>query len=311
MQPDILVLGAGAVGAFYGAALARQGASVSVVIRSHVDDVARDGFDIRSPRGDEIFHPRRVLRTTAEVEAPPDYLLVSLKLTPDVDQVALMRPAVGPATTIVLIQNGVEIEGEVAEAFPDSELLSGVAYVAVARTGPRRVEHTAHGRLVLGAYPEGVTERARMLAALLEADGIPCKLTPDIRTARWQKCVWNMLNPLSVLAGGAGTRRMLERPEGEGVMRRAMEEVSSVAAAAGHPLPADLVDRIIEGTRGLPDVKNSMARDFLLGRPLEVEAILGNAVRAGHAHGVPVPVLDTVYGMLSLLLAEMAEGRET
>jgi 2-dehydropantoate 2-reductase len=300
-QPDILILGAGAVGAFYGSVLASQGASVSAVVRSHYEEVAREGFDIRSPRGDHTFRPRQVLRETGEVKGSPEFLLVCLKVTSGVDRVGQIRPALGPDTKIVLIQNGLEIEAEIAEAFPDHEIISALAYVAVRRAGPRRIEHTASGRLTLGTFPQGVSQGAQTLGTLLEAGGVPCTLTPDIQKARWQKCVWNMLNPISVLAEGAGTLALLNDPKWEGLVRSAMEEVVELAGVVGHPLPPGLVEKTMEGTRRLPDIQTSMAHDYSLGRPLEVEAILGTAVRIGRRHGVPLPTLDSVYERIRLL----------
>ena len=134
--PRLLIVGAGAVGALFGSALARQGAKVSVVCRSDYETVARDGYDIRSPLlGDHQFRPHAVLREVADCRTPPDYLLLTVKVLPGFDRAALIRPAVGPQTVIVLIENGIDIEQEIALAFPNNELLSSLAFVAVGRAG--------------------------------------------------------------------------------------------------------------------------------------------------------------------------------
>ena len=132
---NVLIVGAGAVGALFGSALARQGARVSVVCRSDYDAVRRDGYDIRSPLlGDHRFRPEHVYRDVADCREPPDYLILTSKVLENVDRAALIRPAVGPRTVIVLIQNGVDIEPQIAAAFPDNELLSSLAFVAVGRS---------------------------------------------------------------------------------------------------------------------------------------------------------------------------------
>ncbi len=307
-KPEILILGAGAVGAFHGGVLAGQGAAVSVVVRSHRDEVSAGGFEIRSPLGDSVFRPRTILAPGESPRAFPDYLLVSLKLTADANPVALMRPLVSPETTIVLLQNGVEIEEPIAAAFPENEILSGVAYIGVTRTGPRQIEHTAGGRVILGAYPHGLSDSAERLGELMEKGGIDCRRTPEIQSARWQKCAWNMLNPISVLTGCAGTLTLLRDPEGRNVVRKAMEEVRAVASAVGHPFPPETVERFIRGTLELPDIRTSMAQDFLAGRPLELEAILGNVLRAAERSDTEVPVLRTIYGLARILEGGRSTG---
>ena len=156
---NVLIVGAGAVGALFGSALARQGARVSVVCRSDYDAVSRDGYDIRSKSfGDHRFRPEHVYRSVEDCREPPDYLLLTSKVLESVDRATLIRPAVGPRTVIVLIQNGVDIEPPIAAAFPDNELLSSLAFVAVGRGAPGQVNHLSLGSLILveglrTAYP--------------------------------------------------------------------------------------------------------------------------------------------------------------
>src|SRR4030095_2433456 len=139
---NVLIVGAGAVGALFGSALARQGARVSVVCRSDYDAVSRNGYDIRSPVfGDHCFRPEHVYREVADCGEPPDYVVLTSKVLDNVDRAALIRPAVGPRTVLGLIQNGVDIEAPIAAAFPDNELLSSLAFVAVGRGGPGHVNH--------------------------------------------------------------------------------------------------------------------------------------------------------------------------
>ncbi|HMN45306.1 MAG TPA: 2-dehydropantoate 2-reductase [Povalibacter sp.] len=305
--PSILIVGAGAIGALYGSALARQGAAVSVVCRSDFEQVQRHGYAIRSPLlGDHVFRPHAVLREVAQCTTPPDYLILTVKVLPDVDRVALIRPAVGPGTTIVLIENGIDIEDELVAAFPGNELLSTLAFVQVSRTGQGEIVHHALGSLSMGCYPAGITPAAERLAALLGASKIECRLTSNVVAARWQKAVWNTaFNPISVLGGVFDTEMMLRTPENQQLIRLAMNEVCAAAAAAGHPMHPKLVDRMIADTRALPGYKTSMALDYENGRPMEIEAILGNVVRSGRKNNVAMPVLETVYA-----LAQMVQNKQ-
>jgi len=293
-----LIVGTGAVGGFYGALLAKAGWEIAVVSRSDHDIVAASGIHIRSTLGEWTFHPA-AYRDAAEVETPPDYVILCTKVLPTIDRPALIRPTVGPDTAIVLIQNGVEIEAEVAEAFPDNELISGLAFVCVSRTAPGQVWHQAYGNLMLGDFPAGLSPRVEALCQAFGQTGIRAKATADIVRARWRKCVWNApFNPLSVLSGGLYTSDILGSQED--FVRTLMAEVCAIAAATGHPLPDDVIDRNIEDTDKMPPYKTSMLLDFEAGRPMETEAILGNAVRAARREGVAVPHLESVYALMRL-----------
>ena len=300
---NVLIVGAGAVGALFGSALARQGARVSVVCRSDYDAVSRDGYDIHSSVfGDHRFRPERVYRNVADCREPPDYLLLTSKVLESVDRAALIRPAVGPRTVIVLIQNGVDIEPPIAEAFPDNELLSSLAFVAVGRGAPGQVNHLSLGSLILGRYPSGVTPAAQAIAAAFEAGKVPCKLTENVIGARWQKAVWNaVFNPISILGGVLDTNAMLRTDAEVAFARRAMQEVCDVAQAAGHPQSPNLVDQMLATTRQMPAYKTSMALDYENGRPMEIEAILGNTVRVARKVGVATPNLDAIYALSKMV----------
>ncbi len=295
----VLIVGTGAIGGFYGALLAKQGAEVSVVCRSDYDAVKTSGIHIQSTLGEWTFKPAAVYRQAGEAESPPDHVILCTKVLPHIDRVALIHEAVGPDTAITLIQNGVEIEEELALAFPGNELISGLAFVCVSRTGPGKVWHQAYGTLMLGTYPHGISPKVTSLCETFNRAGITARAMTDIVAARWQKCVWNApFNPLSVLSGGLYTSDILENQEP--FVRQLMAEVRAIAEATGHPLPPDVIDKNITNTYKMPPYKTSMLLDFEAGRPMETEAILGNAVRAGQREGVVIPRLQAVYGLMKL-----------
>lgn len=307
IQPSrILVVGAGAIGAFYGAMLAEKGADVAIVCRSEFDVVRQNGFAIESaPLGDRVFRPSQILQSVSDYQGgPPDYLILSVKVVHGVDRVAIIRDAVGPHTVIVLIENGVEIEGEIADAFPDNELISALAYIQVSRVAPGKVKHHALGDLTFGNFPKGLSDRCKTFADLLQRDGVKCTMTDDVVTARWQKCVWNaVFNPISVLGGVLDTASILAPVEGSAFVKQAMEEVIHIAGATGHPLPIAMADTFIERTRLTPPYKTSMALDYENGRAMETEVILGNAVRAGRREKVSIPALEALYALMKMVEA--------
>ena len=306
----ILIAGAGAIGAFYGAALQAAGAEVSVACRSEYETVREHGYRIHSGQlGERQLRPAQTLRSVAGYQGgAPDYLVLCVKVVEGVDRVALIRGAVGPDTAIVLIENGIEIEQEIAQAFPGNELISALAFVQASRVAPGEVRHFAFGALTFGNYPNGISPRAQRFAALLEAGNINCTLTENVAAVRWQKCMWNaVFNPVSVLGGVLDTDDILGASEGAPLVQRAMQEVCAIAAAAGHPIPAGLPAQFIEGTRKAPPYKTSMALDFENARAMEVEAILGNTVRAGRREKVAIPILETLYALLKMVERKAAK----
>lgn len=306
MGEKVLVIGAGAIGAFYGGVLAKAGCEVSAVVRSGFDAVAANGYRIESHLGDLSWRPAQLVRSGADYRGPADFLLVCLKLTALTDPVALIRPALGAKTAIVFVANGIDVDAPVAAAFPGHELVSGVAYAAVSREASGVVKHHSQfTRLVLGRYPGGPSGTAERLVELVKKGGSHGLVTQSIVGERWQKSAWNtVLNPVSALGGGLGAQDMLASEHTTQFVREAIGEFSTVASAAGHPLAPDTIDKLIAGTRKMPNYVSSMGQDQLAGRPMETEALLGNVVRIARRLAVPAPRLETLYALL-----KMAEQR--
>lgn len=169
------------------------------------------------------------------------------------------------------------------------------------------VNHQTMGQLNLGRYPNGASPTAEHIASLLNGAGIGCKVTDNVVAARWQKAVWNAtFNPISITGGMLDTAIMLGTPESTAFMRRAMEEVCTVAAAVGHPMHPKVIEQFISATKGMPAYLTSMALDYKYGRPMEIEAILGNTVRAARKHGVSTPILETVYALTKMIERRIA-----
>jgi 2-dehydropantoate 2-reductase len=311
MSDKILIVGAGAIGGFYGGLLDKAGADVSVVCRSDYELVKRQGYCIDScDLGSWQFLPAQVLRHSREYQGSVDYLILCSKVAADVDRVELIRDAVSANTVIVFIQNGVEIELELQQAFPNNELISGLAFVCCNRVAPGCIRHLAYGKLMLGNFPHGMRPKTLHLRDLFLQAGIECVVNEDIVAGRWQKCVWNAaFNPVSVLSGGLATQAILQGQEA--FIRGVMQEVCSIAKACGHPLPADVIDTNIQNTYAMPPYKTSMLLDYERHRPMETEVILGNAVRAGLREGVACPNLQALYVLMKLReLQIQASGAE-
>lgn len=302
MKPyKILVVGTGAIGGFYGALLAKAGAEVSVVSRSDYDTVVNHGYTIQSETlGNWTFSPDQIVRTAAEYKHIPDFIILCTKVIPEINRAELIKPAVQKQTSIVFIQNGIDIEPELATAFPNNELISGLAFICCNRTAPGVIKHLAYGKLSLGHLPNTPqSEKIQHLSHLIQQSGIEALVSDDIIGSRWLKCLWNAsFNPLSVLSDGLSTKEIIENQEP--LIRTIMQEVSSIADAAGHRLPDDSIDININNTYAMPPYKTSMLLDFERQHPMETEAILGNTVRYAKRLGIACPVLETVYSLMKL-----------
>ncbi|WP_305906396.1 2-dehydropantoate 2-reductase [Methylomarinum sp. Ch1-1] len=309
MQDKVLIVGAGAIGAFYGALLAKAGAEVAVACRSDYQIVKRQGYQIISASlGDWTFLPSQVVKTTDDYQGQADYLILCTKMTADIDRAEIIRAAVSPQTTIVFIQNGVETEQELLDAFPDNEIVSGLAFICCNRLQPGQISHLAYGKLTLGQLPAGIGDKTRHLAELFNQSGIDCVAMDDIITGRWTKCVWNApFNPLSVLSGGLATQDIVRSQES--FIRAIMHEVCAIAAACGHPLAENVVDLNIQSTYKMPPYRTSMLLDFENGQPMETEVILGNAVRAGEREHIACPNLKALYALMKLRELKIAESK--
>ena len=299
--PEILLVGAGAVGSYYTGKFYQAGASVSVVARSDYEHIVDNGINVTSCGGDFSYRPGYIIKSAGEYPLKPDYIIVSTKVLPGISVPDLIKEAVYPDTSIVLLQNGLEIENETAAAFPDNEIISCLAFICVSRTGPGMVEHQDYGRLVIGRYPEGSSEKTERLASMLRESGVNCEVDSNIIAARWRKLVWNApFNPVSVLSGGSDTREMLSDPESFRLIEDVMREVVRLAGRAGYPLDESIIEKNLKDTFDMKPYRTSMLLDYENGREMEVEAILGNAVRIADSLGEGIPNIRALYALLRL-----------
>jgi 2-dehydropantoate 2-reductase len=303
MEPPVkvCVIGTGAIGGYYGFRLNQAGAELHTVCRSDYQEIRENGLTVHTGGKTHTVHPAGVYRSMDECP-PVDYCIIATKVLPGLDRAALLGKTLSPETTIVLIQNGINIEEPIAQAFPENTIISCLAFICVTRTSPGVIEHLDYGRLVIGKFPEGGSERVDILARLFDSAGVNCTIDENIIQARWKKLVWNApFNPLSVLAGGVDTREMLTHEEMIATVRRVMEEVVEIATAAGHPIGKDFIESMIADTGKMTPYRTSMLVDYENGRPMEVDAILGEPLRTARNMNVKVPVMQTLHSLLDMV----------
>ncbi|MEX2081045.1 MAG: 2-dehydropantoate 2-reductase [Dehalococcoidia bacterium] len=298
---SVAVIGAGAVGCYYGALLARTGHDVRFVMRRDLAAVRERGLDIRSVNGNFRIERPAAFGTASEV-GEVDWVLCALKATAIDDARELVEPCIGPRTRVVALMNGLGIEERFAEWFGAARMFGGMAFVCINRGEPGVVHHLEYGRLSIG-HGEDDAGQLDELRELLESGGIEVTVAPNLRYARWEKLSWNIpFNGMSVAGGGIGTATILADPAMADAVERVMLEVVEAGnvdlAAAGSDARLDAdrtVTAMIGQTRTMGDYRTSMCIDYVNGASLEVEAILGEPVRRAHGHGLGVPGMASLY----------------
>ena len=326
----IAVVGCGALGGYYAACLCRAGHEVHVLLRSDYAVVRREGIRIRSVNGDFTVHPR-CARSSEEIGVS-EVVLIALKTTANAALLHLLPPLVGPETMVVSLENGLGDEEQVAAVVGEERVLGGLCFVCLNRTAPGVVEHTAHGRIVLGEHRRCPLPRTEALAAAFRAAGVPCQVTEDLARSHWEKLTWNIpFNGLGVaavvgydnLAAGRcptgavpgptwPTDRLLADSRWAGWVRGLMDEVIAAAQAQGHDLRSVWADELIERTRSMGAYRASTLLDFEQGKPLELESLFLEPLRRAQAAGLRMPKLERLCAVLGELAgaAEVKDARD-
>ena len=246
----------------------------------------------------------------AKSHGPYRYIIVATKVLPTIPSFAeQLKPVVGPKSAIVLMQNGIGIEQEYRDVFPSNALLSSVIYLPVTQTSPAVVAHKDLEKLQLGTFPsDALAEHkaaAEESADLLRQGGATAEVHDDIQRQRWIKLLVNASwNPICALARSSDAYFMQASPGAVDYVRDVMTEISWIAEAAGYPEGMqELVDWQIgrAKVRQVPGVEPSMLADALAGRPLEIDAIVGNALKIADEKHVKVPLLRAIYSQAKAL----------
>lgn len=320
----VAVLGAGAIGAYVGAALHRAGADVHLIARGpHLAAMRRHGVQVRSPRGDFTAHAHAT-DDPAEV-GPADYVFLGLKATSYAACGPLIRPLLHERTAVVAAQNGIpwwyfhrhggphdgrRIEsvdpgGAVSAVLAPERAVGCVVYAATELEAPGVVRHLEGTRFSLGEPDRGVSDRCVRFSEAMTAGGLKCPVEPDLRDDIWVKLLGNIsFNPISALSRATmaqmcrhgGTRRVIE------IM---MNETLSVARALGCE-PGVSVERRLAGAERVGDHRTSTLQDLERGKPLELDVLLAAVVELADITGVPVPTLRTVHAISDLLALRSA-----
>lgn len=230
-----------------------------------------------------------------------DLVIVTLKATANDQYERLITPLLKDHTAILTLQNGLGNEERLAELFGAQRVLGGLAFVCINRLAPGRIHHMDHGLIRLGEFRGGRSERAERISEIFNRSQINCDVLEDLRYGRWEKLVWNIpFNGLGAVLNKS-TDQLINDPAGLALVRELMGEVIAAAGGAGVRLPENLIETKIVQTRSMGAYRSSMQIDRQMGRPLEVEAILGQPVKIAQSARIAVPQMLMLYRMALLL----------
>ncbi|HEX3535200.1 MAG TPA: 2-dehydropantoate 2-reductase [Stellaceae bacterium] len=292
----VLVLGAGAVGGYFGGRLAEAGRDVTFLVRgARANALAEKGLSVESPLGDFTV-PVKV--TTADaITGPYDLVLLTAKHY-DLDAaIGAIRPAVGPGTAVLPLLNGLVHLDTLDRAFGNERVLGGVAYVGAVLQPDGRIRHINRlSGIAFGERAGGVNERARAIEQLFAGTPVSAPANENILQEMWEKFVMMgaMAGMNCLMRGTIG--EIMATDDGETLMRAALRECQAVAEAAGFSLRPQARDRVTAMLTERSSVNSaSMRQDLEAGRRTEADAILGDMRRRAEALGVDTPLLRAAY----------------
>ncbi len=299
----VLIMGAGAVGGYCGAALAGQGHDVTFVARgAHLAALQARGLEVRSRGQTRLLQPVRAVDSPGQAGGVVDLVLFTVKGYDTDAAAAALHPALGPTTAVLTLQNGVDSADRLVAAVGREHVLPGTIMIWSVVASPGVIEETGpYCRVTFGELAGEVTARVESIATCLRAAGIEAVISEDALLAIWQKFVALAPHATITSACDSPVGPIRDTPEGMQLYRTLLAEAIAVGRAAGVALP----ENTLETTMGLvqsipPTAKTSMQRDFEHLRRVELDLVTGTMVRRGRALGIPTPGFDALYAVLKV-----------
>ena len=310
----VAVVGAGAVGGYFGMRLAEIGHDVRFLMRRDYEAVKAGGLHLSSHLGDMALDSPTVERTPEALAAhgPVDWVLVGLKATAIPAMPELVGPLLSEDTRVLAIMNGLSVDDEIAAQLPEgTSLFGGLGFIGVIRGEPGRILHQEFGAVNLGHHGDDPDELQRGVD-LFAGSKVEIRPEPSLLQARWEKLCWNIpFNGLCVIAGGVGVDQVIEEPP---LYDAAYEIIREIVAIGNADLEAHGETNRIDGPRianqfltqtlGMGAYRPSTVIDYNEGRPLELDAIFRQPVQRASELGMPCPMMSMVASLVGMLGGE-------
>jgi len=297
----VAMMGSGGIGGYFGGRLAANGCDVTFIARGrHLDAIRARGLRIDSrDMGDAVIHPANATDNPATV-GPVDYVIIGVKLWDTAEAGHAILPMVGPETTVLSLQNGVECDDILAPIVGAGRLIGGIAQIASSIGEPGMIRHIGTmQRVVIGEPAGGSSPRVEALHAALVAAGITAEISDDIERTIWEKFVFLVGLSATTCLTRTSIGPIRRDPDRREMLLNIMRETVLVGRAKGVALPEDFAEDRLAFTDGLPeDMTSSMHHDLERGNPLEVAWLSGAVARFGRDLGIAAPVNQAVFATL-------------
>jgi len=289
----IAVVGAGAIGCYYGAKLAQGGHDVHFLVRGELAEIRIRG------KGENLRLQKVNAHASSREMGPCDLVLIAVKATSNGDLPKLISPLLHETTMLLTLQNGFGNEDFLAKNFGAERIMGALCFVCLNRISPGVIEHYDHGRVAIGEFNRLPRVRTHAVVRAFQEAGVICRVVRNLALERWRKLVWNIpFNGLSVAAGGIDTAAILTDKNLRAETFALMNEVIAAAKRCGYPVPAATAHEQMKRTDAMGIYKPSTLLDFQAKRPLELEAIWGEPLRRATAEGAETPKLALLYALL-------------
>ncbi|MBK1721835.1 2-dehydropantoate 2-reductase [Thiocystis violacea] len=294
------ILGTGALGGFYGSRLLLGGSQVRFIAHSDVEHIRSEGLRVDSPLGDQHHVPVEVYAASDAIP-PSDVVCVALKTTQNHQLVELLRPLVHAGTVILNFQNGLTMEDELAEAFPDACVIAGLCFLCSNKVGPGHIAHLDYGLVSFAPHDERGQGWIPRLMDAFSAGGVKVESLPSLLKARWRKLAWNIpFNGLSVLLD-VNTDVIMADPDARALAEQLMAEVAIGAETCGVPFDEGFTAKLLKVTEAMTPYAPSMRLDYLAKRALEIEFMYARPLREVAKRGVRLPAVEAIARQLRFM----------
>lgn len=285
MKLSYAIIGTGAIGGYYGGRLALSGQEVHFLYHSEYEYVKQNGLDVKSVNGDFHLNDMNIYNKPSDMPKC-DVVVVSLKATQNDKIAELIAPVVKEDSVIILIQNGIGFEQELAQQFPNIAIAGGMAFICTSRVSPGHIVHADYGALTTAYLDNKFDEDiANQIKADFENAGIPYTQGNDLNTFRWRKLVWNIpYNGLTV-ALHTTTDKLMQNPNSRQLIKEMMEETVAGARACGANIKDEFVEKMLNNTDQMEPYAPSMRLDYDNHRKMEIKAIYSNPIALAKAAG--------------------------
>jgi len=296
-KPNIAIIGAGAVGSFYGAKLLHHKYSVQFQSKTSSKKMQNKTMKIQSIWGDFEVEPSFFKNTTQMKKA--DIIIMSMKVIGQIDYKIFLDPIINRETIILCLFNGINEEEKIQKIYPKNIILGGLAFTCINRISSELISHTDYGMIKIGASQKEDIKYAEYLESIFQHAKIEVIVGFPLRQFRWQKLLWNIpFNSLSVILNGVTTDKIINNKEMLELSRALMRETKDIANYEGYDITEKDIEQMITNTQKMESYKTSMMLDFVNNKKMEVETIVGEPIRLAEKYKIFIPNMKLIYQIL-------------